>query len=72
MNNTSPLVSIITPFLNGGDWLRQAVESVLSQTYTNWQLILIDDGSKPEATVIARDYNNLYKDKIIYTEHPGI
>ena len=71
MNNTTPLVSVITPFLNGGDWLRQAVESVLAQTYTNWQLILIDDGSKEEATSIAKGFSNQYPGKIIYTEHPG-
>ena len=71
MINKTPLVSVITPFLNGGDWLRQAVESVLAQTYTNWQLILIDDGSTPEATGIAKEYSKLYHDKIIYTEHPG-
>ena len=71
MNNKTPLVSIITPFLNGGDWLRQAVESVLSQTYTNWQLILINDGSTEEATAIAKQFSKLHQDKIIYTEHPG-
>lgn len=70
MHNKTPLVSVITPFLNGGDWLRQAVESVLAQTYTNWQLILIDDGSMAEATAIAKEYTKLYHDKIIYTEHP--
>lgn len=71
MNITTPLVSVITPFLNGGDWLRQAVESVLAQTYTNWQMILIDDGSLPEATGIAKEYSSMYQGKIIYTEHPG-
>jgi glycosyltransferase involved in cell wall biosynthesis len=71
MNNTSPLVSVITPFLNGADWLRQSVESVLAQTYTNWQLILIDDGSLPEASLVAKEYSNNYPGKIIYTEHPG-
>src|SRR5215213_10420501 len=71
MNNISPLVSVITPFLNGAGWLRQSVESVLAQTYTNWQLILIDDGSLPEATAVAREYINTYPGKIIYTEHPG-
>lgn len=71
MNNSTPLVSVITPFLNGADWLRQAVESVLAQTYTNWQLILIDDGSKEEATAVAKEFSNAYPTKIIYTEHPG-
>ena len=64
MNNITPLVSVITPFLNGGDWLRQAVESVLAQTYTNWQLILIDDGSKNEATSVAKEFSNNYPGKI--------
>src|SRR5687768_17808023 len=71
MDNKTPLVSVITPFLNGGDWLRQAVESVIAQTYSNWQLILIDDGSMMEATAIAKEYTGLYPGKIIYTEHPG-
>lgn len=71
MNNTTPLVSVITPFLNGGDWLRQAVESVLAQTYTKWQLILIDDGSTEEATAIAKQFAGKYPGQIIYTEHPG-
>ncbi|HUQ66669.1 MAG TPA: glycosyltransferase [Flavitalea sp.] len=71
MTNTMPLVSVITPFLNGADWLRQSVESVIAQTYTNWQLILIDDGSLHEATTVAKEYSNRYAAKIIYTEHPG-
>jgi len=66
-----PSVSVITPFLNGGDWLRQAVESVIAQDYQYWQQILIDDGSLPEATKIAKDYSDRYPGKIIYTEHPG-
>jgi glycosyltransferase involved in cell wall biosynthesis len=70
-NSFSPLVSVITPFLNGGDWLRQAVDSVIAQTYTNWQHILIDDGSGAEVTAIAKSYANQYPGKIIYTEHRG-
>jgi peptidoglycan/xylan/chitin deacetylase (PgdA/CDA1 family) len=40
-----PLVSIGLPVLNGGDALHMAVESVLSQTMTDWELLLMDDGS---------------------------
>jgi glycosyltransferase involved in cell wall biosynthesis len=41
----SPLVSIITSVFNAGPHLRLAVQSLLAQTYTHWELILIDDGS---------------------------
>jgi glycosyltransferase involved in cell wall biosynthesis len=40
-----PAVSIILPTYNGLPYLREAVESVRAQTFTNWELIVIDDGS---------------------------
>ena len=47
-----PLISIITPVFNTpARWLRECVESVLSQTYENWELILIDDHSTEADTL---------------------
>lgn len=40
-----PLVTIIIPFLNAEKFFEEAIESVLAQTYTEWGLILKDDGS---------------------------
>src|SRR5437762_11405842 len=40
-----PRVSIITPFLNAGPFLQEAIESVLAQSYPHWELLLADDGA---------------------------
>jgi len=51
----SPHVSIVVPFLNPGDFLREALDSVFAQTYENWELYLVDDGSTDDSTDLARD-----------------
>ena len=43
--NPDPLVSIIMIFLNAERFIQEAIESVLAQSYANWELLLIDDGS---------------------------
>ena len=43
--NSNPLVSIITPVYNSNKFLEKTIKSVISQSYTNWELILINDGS---------------------------
>lgn len=64
-----PLVSIITPFFNAEKFFQEAIESVLAQTYNEWELLLVDDGSTDASTAIARDYAQKYPDKIRYLEH---
>ena len=65
----SPLVSIITPFLNTDKYFEECIESVISQTYDNWELMLIDDGSTDNSTRIAKQYAAKYPNKIIYLAH---
>lgn len=64
-----PLVSVITPVFNVKAFLVETIESVISQLYTNWELILIDDGSTDGSTEIAKDYSRKYLGKILYFEH---
>jgi len=45
-----PLISIILPAFNSINYLAQAIESVIAQTYTNWELIVINDGSTDGTT----------------------
>ena len=69
--NDRPLISGITIFYNAEtQYFEEAIASVLAQTYSNWELFLVDDGSTNESTQLAKDYANRYPDKIYYLEHP--
>lgn len=54
MNNT--LVSIITPSYNSEKFIAQTIESVLAQSYPNWEMIIIDDLSQDKSTEIIKKY----------------
>ncbi len=57
------LISVVLPVYNGGDILAESIESVLCQTYENFELIIINDGSKDNTLEIAEGYAQ--KDKRI-------
>ena len=52
------LVTIGIPFYNASQFLEYAIKSVINQTYTNWELILVDDGSTDDSLSIARSFND--------------
>lgn len=65
-----PLVSVIIPFYNTRpDFMRESIESVLQQTYSNWEILLVNDGSNASSTATAREYVERYPEKIKYLEH---
>lgn len=51
-----PLVSIITPCYNCGKFIAETIESVQAQTYPNWEMFILDDGSTDESISIAQQY----------------
>jgi glycosyltransferase involved in cell wall biosynthesis len=57
-NKQDALVSIAIPFYNTEKYLGLAIQSVIDQTYQNWKLLLIDDGSTDDSLMIARKFEN--------------
>jgi glycosyltransferase involved in cell wall biosynthesis len=55
-NNDEPLVSVITPVYNGGQYLRECIESVLRQTYNNFEYIVLNNHSTDNTLAIAQEY----------------
>ena len=60
-------ISIIVPVYNSEKYLKQCIESILKQTYTNWELILVNDGSIDSSPIICDEYST--KDKRIRVIH---
>lgn len=55
---SSPLFSIIVPTYNRAHTIQKAIDSVIYQTYTNWELIIVDDGSTDETRKLVGDYSD--------------
>lgn len=52
------LVSIITPSYNSAKFIKQCIESVIAQTYTNWEMLIVDDYSADNSLQILKKYND--------------
>lgn len=61
-------VSIILPTYNGGKYIKRAIESVMTQTFSDWELLIIDDGSTDDTERIVKEFAS--KDsRIIYLKN---
>lgn len=70
---TSPKVSVIIPAYNQAQYLPDALDSVLAQTYTNWETIIVDDGSPDNVAEIAARYSGCdSRIKFLHTDNYGL
>lgn len=53
---SQPLISVVTPVYNGEKYLAECIESVLAQTYQNWDYVIVNNGSQDRSLEIAQSY----------------
>jgi glycosyltransferase involved in cell wall biosynthesis len=68
--DNNPTVSVIIPVYNGSNFLREAIDSVLAQTYTDFEIIVVDDGSTDDTGNIIRSYDD--KIRGIHKKNGGV
>ena len=70
--NFNPLITIYITNHNYEKYLNKSINSVLKQTYSNYELIIIDDGSTDKSKNILEKYKNLKNIKIIFQKNKGL
>lgn len=71
--NTLPVISIIVPIYNVAKYLREALESIKTQTFENWECIIVNDGSTDGSEEIALEFVNAdNRFRIINQENSGV
>lgn len=68
----NPLVSIILNFYNEEDNLEECLDSIKDQTYTNFEIIAVDDGSTDDSSHVVKSYSKYMDIKMYKTPHVGI
>ena len=68
-----PKVSIIVPVFKAEKYIRQCIESILAQTFTDWECILVDDGSPDHSGTICDEYAARdARIRVIHKENGGV
>ncbi len=71
MQSSIPLVSVIMPAYNAEKYISKSIQSVLEQTYQNWQLIIVNDGSKDDTSSIIKCFDDK-RIRLIEQENSGV
>ncbi len=66
--NQNPTIDILLATYNGERYLSEQIQSLLDQTYTNWRLLIRDDGSSDDTVSIIRRFQIHYPEKIVFID----
>lgn len=66
-----PLISVIMPCYNSAAYINPAIESIISQSFENWELIIIDDGSSDDSLDVIHSFNDP-RIKVLKKPHLGV
>lgn len=69
-NNNKQLISIVLPLYNGKHLVKKSIDSILQQTYTHWELIIVDDGSVDDGAAFIEEAYPF--SKIIRQKNAGV
>lgn len=69
--NSQPLVSVVIATYNMGQYISQSIDSILQQTWSNLEVIVVDDGSTDNTPAVMEQYANNHKVRYIKNENQG-
>ncbi len=72
MSKLNPLITVYITNFNYGQFIKKAINSVLNQTFKNFELIIIDDGSKDKSTKIIKQFQYKKNVKIVFQNNKGL
>jgi len=67
----NPLISIVMPSYNHGKFIGKSIDSILNQTYENWELLIIDNNSTDETTDVLKKYKSEKRINVFYVNNKG-
>lgn len=71
MNNTRSSISVIIPLYNGKKYIKNTIRKILEQTFSNWELIIVDDGSTDSSLLEVKDFQKIDQRIKIYEKKNG-
>ena len=71
--SSNSLISVIVPVYNTGLYLKYCIQSILEQSFTNWELLLVDDGSLDNSLEMCRSYaDNDMRICVLHQNNKGV